>query len=64
MTTVTQPAPSAPDPQAEPATEPLKLPRRKPGTTFPGRPPVERRPDVPVSDDVLEALLSAATGVC
>lgn len=60
MTTVPAPVPPVDDP--EPAT--LPLPRRQPGRTYPGRPPVERRPDVPISDDALDALLSAATGVC
>ncbi|MCK9929997.1 hypothetical protein MXD62_22995 [Frankia sp. Mgl5] len=61
MTTVTHP--TQPDPEAEPATMPL--PRRTPGRTYPGRPPIERTaPDLPPSTTALIALLSGATGVC
>ncbi|OHV42229.1 hypothetical protein BBK14_11455 [Parafrankia soli] len=60
-TTVTHPASPVDDP--EPATMPL--PRRIPGRTYPGRPPIERRPqDLPPSTTALIALLAAATGVC
>ncbi|MCK9928105.1 hypothetical protein MXD62_13135 [Frankia sp. Mgl5] len=61
MTTV-QPDPTRVD-DPEPAT--LPLPRRTPGRTYPGRPPIERTaPDLPPSTTALIALLAGATGVC
>ncbi len=58
VSTTVQPDPTRVDqPDPEPPTMPL--PRRTPGRTYPGRPPIERRPqDLPPSTTALIALHS------
>ncbi len=56
--TITHPPHPGDQPDAEPATMPL--PRRIPGRSYPGRPPIDHAPPL----TALEALLAGATGVC